>query len=196
MEVADALAKEVKALVENVGASPTRLSRERTSLEELLIPDRQKAENLKLTVSDVANALQTALSGTQAGFCEGGDEFAIMVKLRDPEKMSLRDILDLTVTNADGGRPCCATWRSRRPAPVPSWSSARPGADHHRLRQHQRPRQGSIIEDMRVALALCPSPKAFRSSSAATTRSSRRPSAAVDHHPGAGAGLHGDGLPV
>jgi HAE1 family hydrophobic/amphiphilic exporter-1 len=56
-----------------------------------------------VTVSEVANMLQTALSGTRASnYREGGDEFPIIVKLRDAERLDLRDVLDLTVTNSDG----------------------------------------------------------------------------------------------
>jgi HAE1 family hydrophobic/amphiphilic exporter-1 len=58
---------------------------------------------MKLTVSKIANALQTIISGTRAGYYrETGDEFAILVRLRDAEQMDLRDILDLTITNSDG----------------------------------------------------------------------------------------------
>ena len=65
--------------------------------------DRQKAADMHLTVSKIANALQTILSGTRAGYYrQGGDEFAILVKLRDAEQMDLRDILDLTITNSEG----------------------------------------------------------------------------------------------
>jgi HAE1 family hydrophobic/amphiphilic exporter-1 len=58
---------------------------------------------MKLSVSQIARALQTILSGTTAGyFREAGDEYRILVKVKDAEKLALRDILDLTLTNSDG----------------------------------------------------------------------------------------------
>ncbi|MCK4742177.1 MAG: efflux RND transporter permease subunit, partial [Anaerolineales bacterium] len=104
LEAADILAERVKKVVEYVdGVTDARVSRESGSPEELIIIDRQKAADMKLTVSQIANMLQTVLSGTRASnYREGGDEYRILVKLKDAERMDLRDILDLTLTNADG----------------------------------------------------------------------------------------------
>jgi len=104
LQAADALAERVKAIVESVeGITDARLSRELGTPEELILIDRQKAADMNLTVSKIANALQTIISGTEAGYYrEAGDEYTIRVKLREAEKMDLRDILDLTLANADG----------------------------------------------------------------------------------------------
>jgi HAE1 family hydrophobic/amphiphilic exporter-1 len=57
---------------------------------------------MKLTVSKIAKMLQTALSGTSAGFFrDGGYEYMIRVKLADADKKDLQEILDLSLTNAD-----------------------------------------------------------------------------------------------
>ncbi len=102
LAMADMLAERVKDIVESVeGITDARISRESGSPEELILIDRSKAADMNLTVSGIANALQTILSGTRAGYYrEGGDEFTILVKLRDAEEMDLRDILDLTITNS------------------------------------------------------------------------------------------------
>jgi len=104
LQMADKLAEQVKGIVESVeGITDARISRESGSPEELIFIDRQKAADMKLTVSKIANALQTILSGTRAGYYrQAGDEYTILVKLRDAEKMDLRDILDLTLVNSDG----------------------------------------------------------------------------------------------
>jgi len=106
MQMADSLAVRVKEIVESVeGITDARISRESGSPEELILIDRQKAADMKLTVSKIANALQTIISGSRAGYYrEAGDEFGILVRLRDAEQMDLRDILDLTITNS-GGEP-------------------------------------------------------------------------------------------
>jgi HAE1 family hydrophobic/amphiphilic exporter-1 len=102
--VADMLAQQVKGLVESVqGVTDARISRESGSPEELILIDRQKAADMNLTVAKIANALQTILSGTRAGYYrQAGDEYAILVKLKDAEKMNLSDILDLTLANSQG----------------------------------------------------------------------------------------------
>jgi len=104
LETADALAAKVKAIVEAVpGVTDAQTSRESGTPEELILIDREKAADMKLTPSAVANALETFLSGTRAGdFRQEGDEYRILVRLKNPEQMALRDILDLTLTNADG----------------------------------------------------------------------------------------------
>ncbi len=104
LQMADILAGQVKDLVESAeGITDARISREAGTPEELVLIDRQKAADMNLTVSNIANALQTILSGTIAGYYrQAGDEYTILVKLRDAEKMDLRDILDLTITNSDG----------------------------------------------------------------------------------------------
>ena len=101
---ADALAAQIKTLVESVeGVTDAQVSRESGSPEELILIDRQKAADMNLSVSKIANALQTILSGTNAGYYrQSGDEFTILVKLRDAEQMNMSEILDLTLVNSDG----------------------------------------------------------------------------------------------
>lgn len=103
LAVADELAKKVQQIVEKVeGITDVRLSREAGTPEEQIVIDRIKAADLHLTVSQIANVLQTALSGTSAGnYRENGNEYEILVKLRNAERMALSDILDLKITNAD-----------------------------------------------------------------------------------------------
>ncbi len=104
LEIADALAREVMKLVLEVeGVTDARLSREIGTPEEIIVIDRQKAADMKLTVSQIANTLQTFLTGTRASnYREAGDEFWIRVKVKDAEQMSLDDLLDLTLTNSEG----------------------------------------------------------------------------------------------
>lgn len=103
-KTADLMALRVQEIMNSVpGVADTRLSRDPGGPEEQIVIDRQKAADMHLTVSRIANALQTILSGTEAGYYrQGGDEFTILVKLYNAEKSDLRDILDLTLTNSDG----------------------------------------------------------------------------------------------
>ncbi len=104
LEVADELAKRISQVIDGVeGVTDTQISRDIGTPEEMIIVDRQKAADMKLTVSKIANTLKTVLSGTVAGnYRESGKEYQILVKLQDAEQHSLRDILDLPVTNLDG----------------------------------------------------------------------------------------------
>jgi len=104
LETADALAIQVQRLIEQVeGITDVRISRETGTPEELIVIDRQKAADMKLTVSQIANTLQTFLTGTRASnYREAGDEFWIRVQIKDAEKLSLEEILDLTMTNSTG----------------------------------------------------------------------------------------------
>jgi HAE1 family hydrophobic/amphiphilic exporter-1 len=104
LETADILSQRVKEVVEEVeGVTDVQVSRESGSPEELIFVDRHKAADMHLTVSRIADTLQTVLSGTRAGsYRERGDEYDIRVKVDDAEKLSMRDILDLTVTGFEG----------------------------------------------------------------------------------------------
>jgi HAE1 family hydrophobic/amphiphilic exporter-1 len=104
LETADALAEQVKKVVEDVnGVTDALVSRESGSPEEIILVDRQKAADMKLTVSQIANMLQTVLSGTRASnYREAGKEYGIRVKIKDAEQMDPRDILDLTLVNTEG----------------------------------------------------------------------------------------------
>lgn len=56
---------------------------------------------MKLTVRQIAEAIQTVLSGTRASnYREGGDEYRILVQVKDADQMALREILDLTLANS------------------------------------------------------------------------------------------------
>ena len=104
LAVSEALAGRVQQILDGIdGITDTRISRETGSPEELIVVDRQKAADLKLTVSKIANLLRTALSGTAAGyFRQGGNEYRILVKLAGADRKALQEILDLPITNSDG----------------------------------------------------------------------------------------------
>ncbi len=104
IDTADALARRVQGIIENTdGITDARVGRASGQPERLIVVDRAKAEAMKVSVSQVASMLQTVLGGSGAGYYrEAGDEYKILVKLKDAEKRSLQDVLDLTLLNADG----------------------------------------------------------------------------------------------
>ncbi|MBI3038061.1 efflux RND transporter permease subunit [bacterium] len=103
VEKADNLAKKVeKALFQIDGVSDVQISRESGAPERLISIDRRRASDQKLTIQKVASFLETLLSGARAGnYREGGDEYRILVRAKDAEFMSLEEIMDLTILNAE-----------------------------------------------------------------------------------------------
>jgi len=161
---AEELAKRVKAEVEQVpGITDVKLSREAGSPEELMVVDRRKAGDLKVTVQQIAEAFETCVAGTQAGYYrEGGDEFRIRVKVKDAERMAVNDILDLTLTNADG-----------QPVVLRNVVSAQPRTGPTIIERKNQERvlvvlanisgrdMGSIITDIQERLKSVPVPRGF-----------------------------------
>lgn len=104
LDVAAELSTQIRKLVEHLpGVTDVRENRTSGAPEQLLHIDRTKAEAMNLTLLQVAEVFQTALSGALAGrYKEAGDEFNIRVKLQDAETRSIDELLDLTVLNANG----------------------------------------------------------------------------------------------
>jgi len=145
------------------GVTDARVSRETGSPEELIFVDREKAADMRVTVSQIANMLQTVLSGSSAGnYRQGGDEYRIVVQLKDAEKMALRDILDLMLTNAEG-----------EPVVLRNLVSVGPRKGPVRIQRKDQERlvtvsanisgrdMGSIIGDIRERLRSVPVPRDF-----------------------------------
>ncbi len=161
---ADALARRVQEMVDHVeGIADTRLSRDPGGPEELILIDRQKAADMHLTVSKIANALQTILSGTRAGYYrQFGDEFNILVKLRDAEKSDLRDILDLTLTNTDGQPVVLRNVVDVVPRSGPVLIERKDQERIVRVRAEISGRDmGSVLADIRARLRAVPVPTEF-----------------------------------
>ena len=164
LQVADLLSQKVKALVEQVpGVTDALFSSESGAPERLISVDRGKAEALKVTVRQVADMLQTVVAGTRAGnYREGGDEFAIRVKLKNAEQRSLRELLDLTITNADG-QP--VVLRNIVSVKSQTGSTRIDHVDQERITSVRANIQGrdmgSIIGDIRAGLATVPVPRGF-----------------------------------
>jgi len=164
LEIADALARQVEEIVGHVDSvTDTRITRESGNPEELIIVDRQKAADMKLTVSKIADMLQTVLSGTIASnYREAGNEYEIRVQLKDAEHMALQDILDLTLTNGEGNPVVLRNVVELRPRTGPVFIERK---DQERtitvLANIAGRDMGSILADMRRGLRSIPVPRDF-----------------------------------
>ncbi len=104
LEIARQLALRVKEEMEQVeGITDVRISREEGQPEEIVRIDRAKAASMGLTVSSIAHAIETSLSGTSATmFRDSGEEYKILVRLKEADRLSVTDVLDMTVTSQTG----------------------------------------------------------------------------------------------
>lgn len=103
--IAEQLAHQIKSEMEQVpGITDVIVSREQGQPEEIVRIDRAKAAAMGLTVSKIARDIETCLSGTRATvFRDGGNEYDIVVRLKEADRLSINDVLDMTVTT-DSGR--------------------------------------------------------------------------------------------
>ncbi|MGD9302818.1 MAG: efflux RND transporter permease subunit [Desulfobacterales bacterium] len=100
----DALADNVARLIVDVpGITDVQTSLEAGIPQQEIRVNRDKVADLGLSVRDVTQLLQTAVAGSKAGeYRTGGNSYRILVQLKDAEKRSLNEILNLTLTTASG----------------------------------------------------------------------------------------------
>jgi len=98
------LTREAQELMSNTpGIADVRLEREEGRPELSVRVDRDKAALLGLTVSGVANTLRTNVAGTQAAYYrERGQEYPIVVRLRDEDRERVADVSDVLLSTPSG----------------------------------------------------------------------------------------------
>lgn len=103
---ATGLAGKVMALAETVpGVTDVKLSRDLGTPEDRIAIDRRKADALNVSVKSIADALRTILAGSEAGqYREAGNEYDILVKVKDADLLTLDQILDLSIASNSGER--------------------------------------------------------------------------------------------
>lgn len=100
----EALAERVVRTIRDIpGITDVDTSRKAGVPQAVIRVDRDKAAHLGLSVRQIAEVLETAVAGRQAGdFRPGGSSYRILVQLEDPHELSLDDILDLTLQAPSG----------------------------------------------------------------------------------------------
>jgi HAE1 family hydrophobic/amphiphilic exporter-1 len=98
------IARDAKDLLDNVpGIADARLGRDDARPELAVRIDRAKAALFGISGTSVANTIRTNLSGTQAAlYRERGNEFPIIVRLREDERQGVTDVEDVLVSTAQG----------------------------------------------------------------------------------------------
>jgi hydrophobic/amphiphilic exporter-1 (mainly G- bacteria), HAE1 family len=100
----DALANRVAAAIRDVrGITDIDTSREAGVPQQEIRVNRDKVADLGMSVRDVTKILETSMAGSKVGeFRAQGNSYRILVKLKDAEKRSLDEILNLTLTTGTG----------------------------------------------------------------------------------------------
>ncbi|MCB1020058.1 MAG: efflux RND transporter permease subunit [Acidobacteria bacterium] len=75
------------------GVAEAQISQRPGMPEMLVLVDRPRAASMGLNVSEIADALETAIGGRRTSmFREGGDEYSILVRLREQDRLALNQI--------------------------------------------------------------------------------------------------------
>ena len=98
------LAQAAKDLMDEVpGVADARVGRDEGRPELAVRVDRPKAALLGLTNTSIANTLRTNVAGTQAAmFREAGNEYPIVVRLREEDRQQVADVQEVLVSSAQG----------------------------------------------------------------------------------------------
>ncbi len=164
LQTGEALAEQVRKVVEG------RRGRDRHPAqpgegnpEELFVIDRQAAAEMKLSVTQIGQTIQTMLMGTQASyFREAGREFRILVKVKDSEKLDVERLLDLTLTNSDGQAVSLKNVINVRPRRGPQQIERRDRERVFNISAEIAGRDlGSAIGEIREGLRSVPIPRNF-----------------------------------
>ncbi len=91
------------ALAEIPGVTDVEVSRDDGVPQQEIAVDRDKIADVGLSVRAVTEALETAFAGSRAGdFRAGGNAYRILVQLADAERLSIEEVLDLTLSTPSG----------------------------------------------------------------------------------------------
>jgi hydrophobic/amphiphilic exporter-1 (mainly G- bacteria), HAE1 family len=104
LDVSKRLAQDVKTLLDSTpGIADSRVGREEGRPEIAVRVDRDKAAILGLSVTGVANTIRTNLAGTQAAmFREAGNEYPIVVRLRQSDRNEIASVGDVLLSTPQG----------------------------------------------------------------------------------------------
>ncbi|MCC7418080.1 MAG: efflux RND transporter permease subunit [Acidobacteria bacterium] len=99
------VAESVKELLDTVpGVADARTAQDEGRPELQVRVDRVKAALLGVSATAVANTIRTNVAGTQAAqFREAGNEYPIVVRLREDERQSVSDVENVLVSTPAGG---------------------------------------------------------------------------------------------
>ena len=104
LEEARQIAQRIRRRLETVdGVATARSDRREGRPEQNIRFLRDKISSLGLTTQEVARAVQTNVGGSRAAaFRQGGEQFPIMVRLRPEDRLSVKDLDNVSIRTPDG----------------------------------------------------------------------------------------------
>ena len=104
LQISQRVAQGAKAMMDRVPeVRNARVGRDDGRPELAIQVDRPKAALLGLSVTGVANSIRTSVGGTQAAYYrEGGNEYPIIVRLREEDRGRLEDINNILLSTSQG----------------------------------------------------------------------------------------------
>lgn len=98
------LSKKVRDAMASVpGVPEAQIGRQPGTPEMLLSVDRMKAATLGLNVSDIADAMETAIGGRRTSmYRQQGDEYNIVVRLKEPDRLSIAQVGTVPLVTVNG----------------------------------------------------------------------------------------------
>jgi len=110
LEILDSLALKVRDEMTAVrGVAEVQVTKQPGMPEMLLQVDRVKASTMGLNVSDIAEAMETAVGGRRTSmYRQQGDEFNIVVRLKEQDRLSLAQVGKIPLVSPLGQQPIIA----------------------------------------------------------------------------------------
>ena len=104
LQISQRVAQGAKTMMDRVPeVRNARVGRDDGRPELAIQVDRPKAALLGLSVTGVANSIRTSVGGTQAAyFREGGNEYPIIVRLREEDRGRVEDIANILLSTPQG----------------------------------------------------------------------------------------------
>ncbi len=104
MDQARQIAQQIRRRLETLeGVASARAGRREGRPEQNIRFLRDKISSLGLSTEDVARAVQTNVGGSRAAsFRQGGDQFPIVVRLRPEDRLSIKDLDNVSIRTPNG----------------------------------------------------------------------------------------------
>jgi len=160
----DSLAKQAEELIKDVtGITDVQMSLEAGTPQQEINVNRDKVADLGLTVRDVTQLLQTAVAGSVAGeYRVDGNSYRILLQLKDAEKRSIDEILDLLLTTASGEKVALRNVVSTKSSRGPVLIDRKDQQRRVTLRANVAERDlGSVATDVQSLLNQIPRPVGY-----------------------------------
>ncbi len=162
--IAQELVQQVrKVMLATDGIVNAEVSQKPGMPEMVVSVDRAKATAMGLKVSEVADTLETAIGGTRASmFREDGDEYDILVRLREEDRLAVGQVGDVPITLPDGktiaAQSIVRMQRQEGPFEITRADQQRIMVVNGNIADRDL---GSIVEDLSEKLAAIPRPSGY-----------------------------------